>query len=67
MDRTERRARLTGCYTTIPTMFKDEPRHDWSSHLADAFRYLCWNMKLQKLDFGDGKFQDVAEDTFSYI
>jgi len=25
MDRTERRARLTGCYTTIPTLFKDEP------------------------------------------
>jgi phage terminase large subunit len=21
--------------------FKDNPRHDWSSHSADAFRYLC--------------------------
>ena len=21
--------------------FKDAPRHDWSSHSADAFRYMC--------------------------
>lgn len=21
--------------------FKDQPRHDWASHTADAFRYLC--------------------------
>lgn len=21
--------------------FKDEPRHDWASHAADAFRYMC--------------------------
>ncbi len=25
MDRTDRRARLTGCYVTVPTQFKDEP------------------------------------------
>lgn len=22
--------------------FKDRPRHDWTSHAADAFRYLAW-------------------------
>lgn len=21
--------------------FKDAPKHDWTSHAADAFRYLC--------------------------
>lgn len=25
--------------------FKDEPRHDWTSHAADAFRYLCMAYK----------------------
>ena len=25
--------------------FKDEPRHDWASHSADAFRYLCMAWK----------------------
>jgi phage terminase large subunit len=22
-------------------VFSDKPRHDWTSHYADAFRYLC--------------------------
>jgi hypothetical protein len=25
--------------------FKDEPRHDWTSHSADAFRYMCMAYK----------------------
>lgn len=28
--------------------FRDAPRHDWSSHTADAFRYLC--MAWRELD-----------------
>jgi len=27
--------------------FKDNPRHDWSSHTADAFRYLCMAWRSQ--------------------
>lgn len=27
--------------------FKDTPYHDWSSHTADAFRYLCVNYNRQ--------------------
>lgn len=26
-------------------IFKDQPLHNWTSHPADAFRYLCWTIK----------------------
>lgn len=28
-------------------VFKDSPRHDWSSHAASAFRYMAWNTKYK--------------------
>ena len=30
--------------------FRDKPRHDWTSHYADAFRYTClvWREEMQK-------------------
>ena len=35
-------------------IFKDRPKHDWTSHAADAFRYLavCWaeEAKIEKKD-----------------
>ena len=32
--------------------FKDTPKHDWTSHTADAFRYLCmaWREQAQIVD-----------------
>lgn len=32
--------------------FRDNPRHDWSSHSADAFRYLCmaWRQKIATVE-----------------
>jgi phage terminase large subunit len=32
--------------------FKDSPRHDWTSHAADAFRYLCmaWRELVPKVE-----------------
>jgi hypothetical protein len=27
--------------------FKDTPKHDWTSHTADAFRYLCMAWREQ--------------------
>jgi hypothetical protein len=31
-------------------MFRDKPRHDWTSHFADAFRYAClvWKSEREK-------------------
>jgi hypothetical protein len=26
-------------------VFRDKPLHDWSSHAADAFRYLAWGLR----------------------
>ena len=36
-------------------IFKDKPKHDWTSHAADAFRYLavCWQeeAKVEHKDY----------------
>jgi phage terminase large subunit len=29
--------------------FKDTPKHDWTSHTADAFRYLCMAWREQRI------------------
>lgn len=35
--------------------FKDAPKHDWTSHTADAFRYLCmaWREQAKPVDKPD--------------
>lgn len=30
-------------------VFRDKPMHDWSSHAADAFRYLAWGLRDRPL------------------
>jgi len=32
--------------------FKDTPKHDWTSHTADAFRYLCmaWREQVKPVE-----------------
>jgi hypothetical protein len=30
-------------------VFRDKPMHDWSSHAADAFRYLAWGLRNKPL------------------
>jgi len=32
-------------YDALRDTFKPKPLHDWSSHAADAFRYLAWGFK----------------------
>lgn len=57
-------------------IFRDNPKHDWTSHAADAFRYLCMAWKEIKADppkpigrilsVGDGnqvKFKDYFDPT----
>ena len=39
--------------------FKDEPRHDWASHSADAFRYLC--MAWKELVADDAPVDPIKE------
>ena len=36
-------------------LFRDTPAHDWSSHFADAFRYLAvgWQPPVNERDLGD--------------
>lgn len=36
-------------YDTDKKCFKDHPRHDWTSHYADAFRYSClvWREEMK--------------------
>jgi len=38
-------------YDEVRKTYKDQPEHDWSSHGADAFRYLA---------VGHGQYKDVA-------
>ena len=33
-------------------VFRDKPMHDWSSHAADAFRYLAWGLRNKPLQEG---------------
>jgi hypothetical protein len=35
--------------------FKDTPKHDWTSHTADAFRYLCmaWREQVKPVEKPD--------------
>lgn len=33
-------------------VFKDKPLHDWTSHAADAFRYLAMCVRLIKVELG---------------
>jgi hypothetical protein len=33
-------------YDEVTKMFKQKPEHDWSSHYADAFRYLALSAKV---------------------
>ncbi len=43
--------------------FKDKPRHDWTSHYADAFRYACivWRQELRPKEPEKAKFpQDMS-------
>ena len=42
--------------------FKDDPLHNWASHYADAFRYLCWNIKRKRLVNEESRKQDTAID-----
>jgi hypothetical protein len=35
-------------YDERARMFRDRPRHDWTSHTADAFRYLAMAWKEMK-------------------
>lgn len=41
-------------------VFKDKPRHDWTSHYADAFRYACltWREVKPKAEKPATKFWD---------
>ena len=41
-------------YDSLRKVFKPKPLHDWSSHAADAFRYLAWG-------FRDNKRRDARE------
>jgi hypothetical protein len=34
----------------LTPMFKDNPLHDWSSHWADSFRILAWNIRAKSED-----------------
>jgi hypothetical protein len=37
-------------YDADKKMFRDKPRHDWTSHAADALRIaaLCWQLQKDK-------------------
>lgn len=48
-----------------PTVYKDSPLHDWTSHGADAFRIGAMNMKI-KSKFGDKQPQERAQDDYDY-
>jgi len=47
-------------------VFSTTPVHDWASHPADAFRYLCWNIKRRDR-IPKREFQTRANDTYQYI
>ena len=46
-------------------VFSSHPLHDWSSHAADAMRYLAWNIK-RKERVSRKEPQRQAEDEFKY-
>lgn len=46
-------------------LFKDRPLHDWSSHGADAMRYMAWHYRKRK--DSRKRNQDVAIDEYAYI
>lgn len=39
----------TGAEGNSP-LYKDGPLHDWTSHFADAFRVMAWNVKKASMD-----------------
>jgi len=46
-------------YDTLKKTFRDEPRHDWASHSADAFRYLA--MAWREMTGEEDKPDPIAE------
>jgi len=46
-------------YDTMKKTFRDEPRHDWTSHSADAFRYLA--MAWREMTGEEDKPDPIAE------
>ena len=45
--------------------FKNNPLHDWTSHAADGFRYLCMGMKMRPKN--NQKPQRTARDDYDYL
>jgi phage terminase large subunit len=42
-------------YNEDRKVFSDKPYHDWTSHAADAFRYLAMGIKDSRDDVGDAE------------
>lgn len=47
-------------------VFRDKPLHDWTSHPADAFRYMCVGIRDQ-LDMNTKKLPRMAEMEYKII
>lgn len=45
----------------IKKVYRDKPKHDWSSHSSDALRYMCEGLKLIDMDSGscDNEFKAI--------
>lgn len=57
-------------YNDILKVYENKPEHDWSSHAADAFRYLAQVVKDQTRRLGDkekrGRYADMVYDPHRY-
>jgi phage terminase large subunit len=53
-------------YDSKHRVFKENPCHDWSSHAADAFRYMAMTKRLGRID-AEKKRPRVALDNYDYF
>ena len=62
MDRDRARKRLTGCYVTIPTMFRDSDLSLDLPAIRKHVHFLIEGGKIRKI--ADGKLIDAAKEEF---